>query len=636
MIVKVCEPGRDLGGLASYLLGRGKANIHVDQRIVASSGAQECSVGELKVWHPGELAVVHQERVGLWSHAEAHEVAGVVEAHARRLPTWNSGEAQAERVAAGNGGDLMVKSDRKSTKQDASHVVHVVFALPKEEGHLSDEVWGRVAQRWVDGMGLSDCRWIGVRHGDSENGNDHLHIAMCGVDSQGRNLASKIRFRKSRQIADQIEKDFGLVSVKQRLGQTSKLDVHAAELRTSGIKNLDQEEAKFDILRAKVVSAAALAKDERDFILRCHEADVTVSPRWEKSTGEVSGFAVCLGDDQSTWTAAGGLDESLSLPMLRRTWPESKPADAIELWEQVSQVEVPESLSVQLRELAHASRSEEEFVRRCKLDGLDLRPRFDSRVGVQGFAVRRLGEKGVWRSAAKLGDDLGLPALRETHGWGRKEQGAAVEEWVVCAAQFDPERWQQRVDRSWSFAEKRLDKWATKVQQASMKLELAERISASRDLNAMWSTIAEHSDIPAVKEACRLRARAAARAASWEDVATRSEGAADVCRTVHVGLRALSESRTTRILAMLRQLDRTQQALAEASEAARDLREARALREVGTVKLRQARDVLHDEKKRERDLRGKTHRTFAAYSIKTDHHSHKHTQHIQGEDHGRG
>ncbi|MBM4570415.1 hypothetical protein GS489_08660 [Rhodococcus hoagii] len=50
---------------------------------------------------------------------------------------------------------------------------------------------GRIAQRFVEEMGFIDpdgaksSRWVAIHHGQSKNGNDHIHIAVQMVREDG-------------------------------------------------------------------------------------------------------------------------------------------------------------------------------------------------------------------------------------------------------------------------------------------------------------------------------------------------------------------------------------------------------------------------------------------------------------------
>ena len=63
-------------------------------------------------------------------------------------------------------------------------VWHCSLSLRAEEGALTDQQWGDIANDFVDAMGFTEasgkaqCRWAAINHGTSENGNHHIHIAV--------------------------------------------------------------------------------------------------------------------------------------------------------------------------------------------------------------------------------------------------------------------------------------------------------------------------------------------------------------------------------------------------------------------------------------------------------------------------
>ncbi len=74
--------------------------------------------------------------------------------------------------------------------KDAS-VWHCSLSLRAEEGALTDQQWGDIANDFVDAMGFTEasgkaqCRWAAVNHGTSENGNHHIHLAVSLVREDG-------------------------------------------------------------------------------------------------------------------------------------------------------------------------------------------------------------------------------------------------------------------------------------------------------------------------------------------------------------------------------------------------------------------------------------------------------------------
>lgn len=99
---------------------------------------------------------------------------------------------------------------------------------------------------------------------------------------------------------------------------------------------------------------------------------------------------------------------------------------------QIPEVQPRHELAVAVRAATAGSRSEAEFVRRARSNGLIVRPRFakGSQEEVVGYSVamRPLhGEDPIWYGGNTLGRDLSLPAMRA--GWPDEDKDAALAEW---------------------------------------------------------------------------------------------------------------------------------------------------------------------------------------------------------------
>jgi hypothetical protein len=61
-------------------------------------------------------------------------------------------------------------------------VFHCSLSPAAEDGQLTDEQWGAIANDFMKDMdftedgGKAPARWVTVRYGLSKNGNDHIHI----------------------------------------------------------------------------------------------------------------------------------------------------------------------------------------------------------------------------------------------------------------------------------------------------------------------------------------------------------------------------------------------------------------------------------------------------------------------------
>ncbi|WP_027660829.1 relaxase/mobilization nuclease domain-containing protein [Salinispora fenicalii] len=292
MIPKVTYGSR-VRGLLEYLWGPGKAEEHVNPHLVA--GYDDVTL----------LAPQQRAHDGGWSLEEL----------AARL--------DAPQIAAGERG----------VRQ---YVWQCSLSLPAQEGQLDDAIWSRIAGRFVAEMGFTGdaeragCRWIAVRHGLSARGNDHVHLVVTLATEDGAPVWLRQDKRRSQRVADLLEDEFGLGKwTPGRAGATKRPELTRPEVdraRRSG------QTPERELLRRQVRAALAGAGSEADWVARMKGAGLLVATRTAaKDSQQVVGYAVAMrptGAAKPTWYAGRSLDGDLSLPQVRRRWPEAEPPSA--------------------------------------------------------------------------------------------------------------------------------------------------------------------------------------------------------------------------------------------------------------------------------------------------------------------
>ncbi|WP_018252744.1 relaxase/mobilization nuclease domain-containing protein [Salinispora mooreana] len=287
MIPKVTYGSR-VRGLLEYLWGPGKAEEHVNPHLVAG-------YDDVALLAPQQRA--HND--GGWSLEEL----------AARL--------DAPQIAAGERG----------VRQ---YVWQCSLSLPAQEGQLDDATWSRIAGRFVTGMGFAGdaeragCRWIAVRHGLSAKGNDHIHVVVTLAAEDGAPVWLRQDKRRSQQVADLREDEFGLGKwTPGRAGTTKRPELTRPEVdraRRSG------QTPERELLRRQVRAALAGAEGEADWVARMKAAGLLVAPRTAATDSQqVVGYVVAVQPTSSgrpTWYAGGSLDGDLSLPQVRKRWPD--------------------------------------------------------------------------------------------------------------------------------------------------------------------------------------------------------------------------------------------------------------------------------------------------------------------------
>lgn len=296
--------GTRISGLMTYLAGPGKANEHTEQHLVA-----------------GDAAIMARHGYSVLDGATAREIAlaldtprlayGVDVTRQVRIEDPQTGELYTDRVPA--------------------DVWHCSLSLGPDEGQLTDEHWGTIAQQFVDRMGFTEesgkaaCRWVAVRHGLSKNGNDHVHIAVSLVREDGTKASTHNDFPRAQRVCGELEREHSLKVLESRGLGVGERGVKPGE-RESAARRGTVEVDKHRLERA-VRAAATASLDEGEFVRRLRRGGVLVRPRFAAGRDDVvSGYSVALRPkpgDKAIWHGGNRLARDLTLPRLREGWPDS-------------------------------------------------------------------------------------------------------------------------------------------------------------------------------------------------------------------------------------------------------------------------------------------------------------------------
>lgn len=294
MIPKVSR-GTDMGGLVCYLVGPGRGNEHTGPHLVAGTGRV------MRDWGGRQLGVEDGRPIG-----------------------------------------KQVDRDRAVHRTDVpgGHVWHCSLSLRADEGRLSDEQWARIAAEVVEGMGFDGpdadqpCRWAAIRHGQSEAGNDHIHLAVSLVRRDGSPANVFRDYRRVQKLCREAEVRHGLARVG---GPVSQRGLSRADVERS---RRGEEPLRWRLERT-VRAVAAQAGSESQFVRGLRSAGLLVRPHWAKGgRNAVNGYAVALrprrGERGAVWFGGGQLATDLSLPRLRMahrdTWGSEAVGVSIRAW----------------------------------------------------------------------------------------------------------------------------------------------------------------------------------------------------------------------------------------------------------------------------------------------------------------
>lgn len=304
MIGKISRGG-DTAGLVRYLFGKGAANEHVDQHVVAAGEGMAVPVGR---------ALTAEERQGLAWELD--------------LPRRLHGTRVTQRVRTADG-DLVARD---------AHVWHLSLSNPAGDRVLSDAEWGDVARQvmgrmvWDGTDGQPPVPWVAIRHGLSAAGNDHVHIAAVLVRADGRAARTSYERLKVGAACREAEVALGLSVVPGRqegaLPTVAPVEHEAAQSRRL------PEPDRLALAR-QVRAAASASASEVEFVRRLRAEGLVVRPRYAKGGGVVEGYSVAVRPGPGAKPIRYGgqrLGRDLSLPALRARWVPDNDHDALAEW----------------------------------------------------------------------------------------------------------------------------------------------------------------------------------------------------------------------------------------------------------------------------------------------------------------
>ena len=207
---------------------------------------------------------------------------------------------------------------------------------------LSDREWAEVAReavRQLDfeaGDGRAPCRWVAVRHGRSEAGNDHLHLVVNLVREDGRVASTRNDFKRLSALCIDMERRYGLSAVEGRAKKAAMPGLTRAEAEKA--RRTGRAETERAELARVVRAAATVAGSEAEFVRFLRDAGLAAKPRYDGAGGHrVVGYAVAEEPSDggvAVFFGGGKLARDLSLPALRERWRDGEAAreDAAAEW----------------------------------------------------------------------------------------------------------------------------------------------------------------------------------------------------------------------------------------------------------------------------------------------------------------
>ncbi|MPY12264.1 relaxase/mobilization nuclease domain-containing protein [Arthrobacter bussei] len=262
-------------------------------------------------------------------HEEPHLVAGDAS-----LMAWHDDNELNRDAALDIANSLDRAKQFYGTDVDGGHVFHCSLSLAAEEGKLTDQQWGDIANDYMDSMGFTGadgkapCRWVAVRHGVSKNGNDHVHIVASMVRDDGTKWNDWKSKYKSQQVSRELEKKYGLNQLGEIRAERGFTPAEQEKARRQGKPEVERHSV------ARTVRAcAAASSDEAEFVRRTRQEGLLVRPRFAAGRSDVvTGYSVAerpVRGERAIWYGGNAMGRDLTLPKLRMSWT-STPENATE------------------------------------------------------------------------------------------------------------------------------------------------------------------------------------------------------------------------------------------------------------------------------------------------------------------
>ena len=141
------------------------------------------------------------------------------------------------------------------------------------------------------GDGQAPCRWVAVRHGRSEAGNDHVHLVVNLVREDGKVASTRNDFKRLSALCADMERRYGLSAVEGRANKAAMPGLTRAEVEKA--RRTGRAEAERAELARVVRAAATVAGSEAEFVRLLRDAGLAARPRYDRVGGHrVVGYAV--------------------------------------------------------------------------------------------------------------------------------------------------------------------------------------------------------------------------------------------------------------------------------------------------------------------------------------------------------
>lgn len=174
-------------------------------------------------------------------------------------------------------------------------VYHVSLSVPIAD-KLSDQKWREIGEDYLKKMGFTDNQFVMVRHNDTQETHDHVHILASRIRFDGSVVSESQDYRRSASIIQALEKEHHLTRAAQTPEQAWNMDQRP--LRPEATKAvLDQMKRTPEsvevpaMIRIQEAITEAVKTGRMDqFISRLEEQGIGIKGNIQ-STGRISGVS---------------------------------------------------------------------------------------------------------------------------------------------------------------------------------------------------------------------------------------------------------------------------------------------------------------------------------------------------------
>ena len=162
--------------------------------------------------------------------------------------------------------------------------------LPEDKDTLTDEMMTKIAQEYMELMGIKETQFFLVRHFDNDN--PHCHLVYNRIDNEGKTISDQNDFRRNEQITKLLKRKYGLTF--------SKGKGHTKTERLRGT-----EKTKYEIYRI-VMNTLAQSTSWKEFMgyLREEGVEMEVVMRRKDSRDIKNIQGICFIKDGYTFKAS--------------------------------------------------------------------------------------------------------------------------------------------------------------------------------------------------------------------------------------------------------------------------------------------------------------------------------------------